>query len=113
MPVIDTYGRMDSGSIPFIRLDDQAIAEAAAEYFFEHNFKNYAFCGFPGLRFSEARGTAFRKAVEKSGNICDIYNGHSGKLKETFVRNERMDSCSDEVTLRKWVKALPKQALAF
>lgn len=112
-PVIDTYGRMDSGAIPFIRLDDRAIAETAAECFIGHNFKNCAFCGFPGLRFSEARGAAFREAVEKSGGICRIYNGHSEKLRETFVRNERMDTCSDEATLRKWAMSLTKPVAVF
>lgn len=112
-PVIDTYGRMDSGSIPFIRLDDKAIAEMAAKCFLEHNFKHCAFCGFPGLRFSEARGSAFREAMEKSSGVCEVYTGHSGKLSETFVRNERMDSCSDEATLRKWILSLPKPIAVF
>ena len=112
-PVIDTYGRMDSGSIPFIRLDDKAIAEIAAECFLEHNFKRFAFCGFPGLRFSEARGAAFREVVEKSGGVCEVYDGHPGKLKETFVRNERMDSCSDVAVLRKWAKSLPRPIAVF
>ena len=112
-PVIDTYGRMDSGSIPFIRLDDRAIAETAANCFLEHDFKRCAFCGFPGLRFSEARGVAFREAVEKSGGVCKIYNGQTGKLRETFVRNERMDSCPDETTLRRWAISLPKPVAVF
>lgn len=112
-PVIDTYGRVDSGSIPFIRLDDEAIAEAAAECFFDHNFRQCAFCGFPGLRFSEARGAAFRRIIEKAGGVCNVYDGHRSRLKETFVRKERMDSCSDEAALRRWAKALPKPVAVF
>ena len=112
-PVIDTYGRNDIGRIPFIRLDDCAIAECAARFFNEHKFTRYAFCGFPGLRFSEARGKAFQKAVAESGGSCIMYDGSGGNLKETSVRNERMDLCSDAMSLRKWVKSLPKPISVF
>lgn len=112
-PVVDTYGRNDSGKIPFIRLDDHAIAECAAKFFDEHHFTRCAYCGFPGLRFSEARGEAFQKAVAESGGSCIIYGGNGGILKETSVRNERMDSCSDAMSLRKWAKSLPKPISVF
>lgn len=112
-PAIDTYGKNDVGKIPFIRLDDVAIAECAAKFFREHKFTNYAFCGFPGLRFSEARGKAFKKAVAGFGMSCIMYDGGGGPLKETSVRNERMDVCSDCTALRKWAKSLPKPISVF
>lgn len=112
-PVIDTYGRDDAGSIPFIRLDDGAIAECAARFFSEHKFSRCAFCGFPGLRFSEARGLAFKKAVHELDGSCIMYDGRKRALKETAVRNERMDICSDAAALRKWAKALPKPISVF
>ena len=112
-PVIDTYGKNDAGRIPFIRLDDTAIAECAAGFFNEHKFTHYAFCGFPGLRFSEARGRAFKRAVSEFGGSCTMYDATRRILKETSVRNERMDTCSDAAALRKWAISLPKPVSVF
>ena len=113
-PVIDTYGRSDFGDIPFIRLDDAAIARLASDCFAEHRYSRCAFCGFPGLRFSDARRDAFVKAVESHGHTCSIYSGAKGRrMKETSVRKERMDEAADANTLRKWVKSLPKPTAVF
>ncbi|MBQ3289701.1 MAG: DNA-binding transcriptional regulator [Kiritimatiellae bacterium] len=112
-PVIDTYGRNDRGSIPFIRLDDGAIARCAADCFAEHRYTRCAFCGFKGLRFSEVRGEEFRKAVTAIGGNCAMYDGGGSRLKETFVRKERMDETSDALALRRWLRALPKPVAVF
>lgn len=112
-PVIDTYGKSDAGKIPFIRLDDRAISECAAKFFNEHKFTHYAFCGFPGLRFSEARGKAFKKAVADFGKSCIMYDGGGKVLEETSVRDERMDVCSDYTALSRWAKSLPKPISVF
>ena len=112
-PVIDTYGRSDFGDIPFIRLDDAAIARLASECFVEHRYFRCAFCGFPGLRFSDARGTAFASAMAAQGATCDIYNGSRGRMKETSVRKERMDGVADADALRKWIRSLPKPIAVF
>ena len=85
-PVIDTYGRTDRSPIPFIRLDDDAIAKLADGCFAEHRYTRCAFCGFKGLRFSESRGKAFAKAVRARGGTCEIYDCGAARLKETAVQ---------------------------
>ena len=112
-PVIDTYGRVDTSPIPFIRLDDAAIAKCAADCFAEHHYTRCAFCGFRGLRFSEARGKAFAEAVQARGGSCETYDGGASRLRETAVRNERMDATSDDNTLRRWIRALRKPVAVF
>ena len=74
-PVIDTYGRSNRGTIPFIRLDDDAIAGCAARCFAQHRYSRCAYCGFAGLRFSDARGAAFKIACGNSGADCITYGG--------------------------------------
>ena len=112
-PVIDTYGRIDTSPISFIRLDDDSIAKLADECFAEHRYTRCAFCGFRGLRFSEARGRAFAKSVRARGGICEIYDGGAARLKETAVRNERMDASSDDDALRRWIRGLRKPVAVF
>ena len=112
-PVIDTYGRSDSGDLPFIRLDDEAIAREAAKCFREHRYSRCAFCGFPGLRFSDARCAAFMAAVAGDGGTCAVYRGRRGRLRETSVRRERMDDAADADALLRWAKSLPKPIAVF
>lgn len=112
-PVIDTYGRVDSSPIPFIRLDDAAIAKCADDCFAEHRYTRCAFCGFKGLRFSEARGKAFKEAVLARGGTCEIYDSGATRLKETAVRNERMDASRDDTSLRRWIRGLRKPTAVF
>ena len=113
-PAIDTYGRLDPNPLPFIRLDDAAIATCAAECFAEHRYMRCAYCGFQGLRFSTARGEAFTGLIVKRGGPCITYEGaDTTRYHDTFVRNERMDRIADIVTLRTWVKSLPKPIAIF
>ena len=112
-PAIDTYGRVDSSPIPFIRLDDAAIAKFADGCFAEHRYTRCAFCGFRGLRFSEARGKAFAEAVRARGGTCEIYDGGAARLKETAVRNERLDASHDDAALRRWIRGLQKPVAVF
>ena len=112
-PVIDTYGRVDTSPLPFIRLDDTAIANCADACFAEHRYARCAFCGFRGLRFSEARGKAFAAAVRARGGNCKIYDGGAARLKETAVRNERMDATRDDDALRQWIRGLRKPVAVF
>ena len=111
-PVVDMYGRNDVGDLPFLRLDDTAIAKMAAQCFAEHRHARCAYCGFPGLRFSEARGQAFRRAVEANGGECAVYEG-GDRLCETAVREERMDAPSDAASLRRWLRSLRKPIAVF
>lgn len=113
-PVIDTYGRYDDGPFSTIRLDDDAIAELAASYLSEHRFTNFAYCGFPALRFSNARGEAFKNALEKISpeKNLTIYDGKES-ITDVFFRNERTDRIQDAASLRRWAKSLPKATAVF
>ena len=113
-PVVDTYGRLDPNPLPFIRLDDAAIAACAAECFAEHRYIRCAYCGLPGLRFSTARGETFKAIVEGNGGSCAMYTGPASRhYRDTFFRNEQMDRIADLQALRSWVRSIPKPVAAF
>ena len=112
-PVVDTYGRIDLNPLRSIRLDDAALAKMAYEYFAEHHYRSFAYCGFDGLRFSEARGEAFRKQVETNGGECRVFRVPELKrIRDTFFRNEKTD-VPDARPLRAWLKSLPKPTAVF
>ena len=110
-PVVDTYGRIDDNPLPSIRLDDAAIAELAFTCFSEHHYHAFAFCGFPGVRFSDARGVAFSALAEKTGGSVSLYGG-KGPVTDKFFRDEKTD-VPDAQALSTWLRSLSKQTAVF
>lgn len=113
-PVIDTYGRYNDTPFSTIRLDDNAISRLAAAYLKEHRFRNFAYCGFPSLRFSDERGMAFQRAVENDVDTAD-FSAYDGAvlIKDIFFRDERTDRIPDAPALSRWAKSLPKGTAVF
>lgn len=114
-PVVDVYGRVERNPLTTVRLDDDAIGEMAAEYFAGHHFTQCAYCGFPGVRFSDARGAAFVRACAERGIACHVYanNSRGERIDDTFFRDERVDGMPDASALRDWVAKLPKPLGVF
>ena len=110
-PVVDTYGRRDDNPLPSIRLDDAAIADVAFKCFAEHHYHAFAYCGFPGVRFSDVRGKAFRALAEKHGAIVSLYGGKA-QVTDKFFRDEKTD-VPDASALSAWLKSLPKPIALF
>lgn len=112
-PVVDTYGRMDPNPLASIRLDDAVLSEMAYDCFAEHRYRSFAYCGFDGLRFSEARGDAFRQCVEAAGFACSVFCAPERKrIADTFFRDEKTD-VRDARSLRAWLRSLPAQTAVF
>lgn len=58
----------------------------------ERHVRSFAYCGFGGLRFSDARGEAFRTCAEADGCACSVFgsSGHA-QIDDTFFRDEKTD----------------------
>lgn len=110
-PTVDTYGRSDDNPLASIRLNDHAIAAMAFDCFREHHYSTFGYCGFPGVRFSNLRETAFREAVERAGSRCRCYAGPSS-IDDKFFRNEKTD-IPDAPFLEKWLVSIPKPIAIF
>lgn len=105
-PVIDLYGQIRHPEIPFLDTDATAVAEIAARFFVNSAFSSFAYCGFPGLWFSDDRGTAFEKSVARFGAGTHTYNPPvSWQVKDVARRESLHPAGSPE--LEKWVAALP------
>ncbi|MBX3426848.1 MAG: DNA-binding transcriptional regulator [Pirellulales bacterium] len=64
--------------IPYVRTDNRAIAELAANHLFDMGLRRFAFCGEPPNRangWARERAEAFVSAIEAAGCECDVYNG--------------------------------------
>lgn len=105
-PVIDIYGQIRHPDIPFLDTDASAVAEMAARFFVNCAFNSFAFCGFPGLWFSDNRSEAFAKAINRFGSSARIYEPPKSWELSSVARRESLHP-SGSPELEEWVQSLP------
>jgi LacI family transcriptional regulator len=107
VPSVDLRGRVLDPRIPSILTDDDAGARLAAEHLLERGFRHFAYCGFVGTEYSDARSNVFERVICEAGFTCSIY-----QLPHRFQggRAERMEvqRLIYEKNLAKWLQRLPK-----
>jgi LacI family transcriptional regulator len=107
-PVVDLYGQIQHPDIPFIDTDPTAVAEMAAQFFVNAAFSRFAFCGFPGLWFSDARGAAFEKAVSRYGAEVMTYDPPRSWTSVDVASREALHPAGSP-ELEAWLRSLPPE----
>jgi LacI family transcriptional regulator len=82
--------------------DNVALGKMAAEYFLDHGFRNFAYCGFGGMYWSRDRGESFAKRITKAGYETYFYQYGQLRLQGKSSRED------NQVLLAEWLKSLPK-----
>lgn len=104
VPVVDLSGRLSEASFPQIRSDEDAVGRMAAEHLLERGFKNFAFCGFNGMDWSDLRRASFERRISEAGFACQAFENpvpmSSSSTAEHGERHER--------DLIVWLQSLPK-----
>lgn len=104
--VVSPYSRRRvSGAINLIT-NHVATGQTAAEHLIQCGFKNFAFCGYENMFWSEDRFKGFRKHLQNHGHKCCKYTGKAASPMDEKVRlliwlNNLPDStgifaCADE-----------------
>lgn len=108
LPTVDVFCQKPQAGILGVDSDHAAIGKMARDFFRTRGFKNLAFCGLPGVAFSDARERAFSDAqtfVYSREAICPT--------DESQFYGERIDRIPDARQLRTWVKDLPTPIAVF
>jgi LacI family transcriptional regulator len=83
-----------------LRDDNRTTAKKGVEYLLDLGFKNYAFCGFANIYWSDERSAAFVKRIEQAGFEPHVYKPPRSRHR-SFVEEDR-------TFLSEWLKRLPK-----
>jgi LacI family transcriptional regulator len=67
-PLVELYREEPWKEQPRVVTDDDLVGKMAAEYLLGRGFKNFAFCGFSGVWFSDASRAHFVKHVNRLGH---------------------------------------------
>lgn len=105
-PVVDIFGRVRHPDIPFLDTDADAVAEMAVRFFLNAAFDRFAYCGYPGLWFSDERGSAFSKHLEKLGFAPEVYQPPLVWKSQDVAARESLHTAGS-TELESWIRTLP------
>lgn len=115
-PVVDVYYDRPRDGFAIVKTRHSRIGTLAAEHFIERKFKNFAYCGFAGGRFSAYCKAAFVRALSKHGAKCNSYTPFD-KVRYDFntqvLINEQLRPAPDASAVWKWLKRLVKPVAVF
>jgi len=107
VPTVDLYALDDIPGIPRLAPDHRAVAQMVANYFLERGYKHFAYCGFPGVYYSEIRSKHFTEYLEQEGHAPIVYRG-AGPSKAASVFDREAAGLLETDRLGQWVGTLPK-----
>lgn len=111
IPAVDLYGAYPHPAISRVDADHVGIADVAADFFDHSGLTNFAYCGYPGVYFSDIRSDAFKKAIEKQGRQLHVYASSQPHAKSIIAHEEWRVGREHE--LANWLESLPKPIALF
>jgi LacI family transcriptional regulator len=107
LPTVDLYHEDDTKDIPGIAACQPSLIRLAIDHFLVRGFKHFAYCGFPGVLFSDLRSENFQVSLDAQGLHADVFafgqNPPQGGLADVEAYAARRGG-----ELARWLKALPK-----
>ena len=100
LPAIVIPVREPVTGFPRIFDDGDTPGKIAASYLLSLGLRNFAFCGFENLCWSQARGDDFGKTIADSGFQTDYYRVPSSRVRRLWE--------NEQVIMADWLTSLPK-----
>lgn len=113
VPVVDVHGQGNCPGVPVFDTDPYQTARLVADFFMQAGFTHYAFCGYPGIYFSDCRESAF------AGTLREHQAGVYSYMPRPKVRNctdlfqRERGTAEREDDLSSWLVKLPKPVAVF
>ena len=107
LPTVDLSCRYDMPGIPSLTPDNAALGQLAVEHFLERGFRRFAYCGFPGIPFSDRQEACFQAALAAHGFHADCFRCRKAGRNVILAKVEAyaMRRAGD---LADWLRGLPK-----
>ncbi len=110
VPTVDLLGLHNAAGIPSFDNDTPAVAKLAADHFLERGFEHFAYCGLPGVHYSDNSSNSLVAYLEKMGRSVNVYTpSRLGKppLPVAAATAEAKGILQEEA-LGDWLESLPK-----
>jgi len=108
VPIVDVQGEGNCPDSPVIDTDPGIVAKLAADFFTQAGFINFAFCGYPGIFFSDRRSTAFTQILASRGQEVSVYQPPPKVSASINLQFREMRGLEYEPALAAWLSRLSK-----
>ena len=115
-PLVDVFEGCTSQ--PFVKViqDATRISQLAVRHFILHHFSTFGFFGHEGMAYSDMRRHAFVECLRLHRMGCFIYNTPASAIRNfeyNVMKKEKYSADSEERSIARWVKKLPKPIAVF
>jgi LacI family transcriptional regulator len=107
VPVVDLLSRYPVSGVPTVTTDEWSVARMAADHLLELGFRQFAYCGFGGVDYSEQRCRCFIQYLAERGYEVNVYGEHYRHRASRFTAMEA-GSLAHEREVGAWLLSLPK-----
>ena len=106
LPIVDVLCSRPELAFPRIETDDALVARIAFDHLYECGFRYFAFAGYRGAHYSEARLQHFRNRALEHDCTLEVYETASDR-RDTLFEVERTGAFDSE-SLGNWLRGLRK-----
>lgn len=111
-PVVDIAGSARHEQIPSVQLDQNLMAQTVVDFFLNAAFTQFAFCGYPGLPYSDEHEEAFLQELESRGFSASTYHAPDQRVTNDLNQREEFNP-EGSPELIEWVLSLPERTAIF
>ncbi|QEF98303.1 Xylose operon regulatory protein [Stieleria maiorica] len=106
LPIVDVLCSRSNLGIPQVETDDHAVARLAFDHLYERGFRRFAYCGYRGAHYSQARLHHFRSCVEEHGCPLTVYETEGDRGKS--LSEAELPGVLDSDPLTQWLLTLQR-----
>lgn len=116
-PVIDVRASARFKQVPAFITAPRAVMQMAADFFLQAGFRHFAFCGYPGIHFSDERNTALAQYLATRGYTIDTFSPpprsaaaarRSAHPALTLLQAVEQRGLENEKAVAAWLRHLPR-----
>jgi LacI family transcriptional regulator len=107
-PVVDVLHNARFAEIPCFDTDAGIVAQLAAEYFLKSGFRHFAFCGFPGIPFSDRREAAFVEFLSDRQFEVPVFSVRPKKNLPLDIPAAERQGIGRAAAIVAWLRRLPR-----
>ncbi len=112
LPVVDIRGAEQIPGCATLSTSPEACANLAAEHFLERGFRHFAFCGYPGVSFSDQRCEHFVRILKAYSHSTAVYRARRpSSISDVYVREASGELAESQIA--EWLKTLPYPVAVF
>ena len=112
LPIVDAICEHDDSSLIAVDNDCMEIGRMAAEHFLRRGFRNFAYCGYKGTRYSDDRFKAFSHALSAANFHCNEFLDFEPPTNAIFF-NEETKPPRNHRRIASWISSLPPRTALF